>query len=171
MRSPKPPASVDDRRVAGDAHSFAKPCFFEAPNSPVPDHFWLRFGTPKASENRPETGSVTHAKTNFVLQPFFDGFSKVRTSKILQKLIGNRCFCKVGLRGSEPKKCRFQTPFWDPKRVENQSKRRSENGWKTNRMSDAIVVDFRWIRTPKTPLKISKINVEIRHFWPLAPRT
>ena len=93
LRSPKPPSSVGVRHgppSSGEVHSFAKPCFFEVPNSPVPNGFWLRFGTPKPSENRPETGSATRAETGFVLEPVFDVFSELRNAKILQKHMENR---------------------------------------------------------------------------------
>ena len=73
----------------------------------------------------------------------------------------NRCFCKVGLRGSDAKQRRFRTSFWDPKRVENRSKRMSENGWKINRLLDTIFVDFRAILAPKTAPKIVQKSSKI----------
>ena len=94
--------------------------------------------------------------------------------KILQKPKENRRFCNVGLRGSDAKKRRFRTSFWDPKRVENRSKRSSETGWKINRVSDAIFVDFGTILAPKTPPKIVQKQSEKRPkrtFWALGPET
>ena len=82
-------------------------------------------------------------------------------AKILQKPKENRCFCKAGLRGSDAKKRRFRTSFWDPKRVENRSKRMSENGWKINRLLDTIFVDFGAILAPKTDPKIVQKSSKI----------
>ena len=61
---------------------------------------------------------------------------------------------KSAVTGSGLQKRRFRTSFWDPKRIENRSKRRSEIGSKMERVSDAIFVDFGTILAPKTPPKI-----------------
>ena len=67
-------------------------------------------------------------------------------------------------------KSSFLDIILEPKRVQNRSKRRSENGLEIKRFSEAIFVDFGRILEPQTPSKIVQKIENFLLFGDLGPK-